>query len=100
MILQSGTHSSILNRNGSHMSTHTAAIPLRCRLFKLHPKVIVQGLLLALPAKPQRLRGFQVAHHRQELVLLALVQFIHSHMPQRWRPPAGLATAEGGVFPA
>src|ERR1035438_9082213 len=25
---------------------------------------------------------------------------IGSHMPQRWRPPAGLATAEGGVFPA
>src|ERR1039458_8373696 len=57
-------------------------------------KVFIQRLLLALLPKPQRLRSFQMAHHRQKLVLLAPVQFIHPHMPQRRLPPAGLATLQ------
>src|SRR6516225_6380496 len=42
----------------------------------------IQGFLLAFPSEPQRLAGFQVAHHRQELLLLADVDLIHAHLPE------------------
>src|SRR5450432_1565935 len=54
---------------------------------QLATKEIIQRLLLALPAKPQRLARFQIAYHRQELALLAPVDFVHSHLSQREPPP-------------
>jgi hypothetical protein len=54
---------------------------------QLATEVLVQRLLLPLLAKPQRLGRFQIAHHRQELVFLATVDLIHTHLPQRWLPP-------------
>ena len=58
--------------------------------YRLHPfplpahqlaaKEIIQRLLFPLPAKPQRLGGLQIAHHREELALLAPVDFVYPHL--------------------
>jgi hypothetical protein len=52
-------------------------------------KELVQRFLLPLHAKPQRLTGLQVAHHRQKLVALAAVNLIHTHLPERRLAPLG-----------
>src|ERR1022692_4075132 len=57
---------------------------------QLGAKVFIQRLLLALLPKPQRLRSFQIAHHRQKLVPLPLVQLVH--------PPC-VATAASAGWP-
>ena len=54
---------------------------------QLATKEIVQRLLLPLPAKPQWLRRLQIAHYRQKLALLAPVDFVHPHLPQRRLAP-------------
>ena len=51
---------------------------------ELAAKEIIQRLLLALPAKPHRLRRFQMAHYREKLALLAPVDFVDPHLSQRW----------------
>jgi len=56
---------------------------------QLFPKESVQGLLLAFSAEPQRLAGFQVARHRQELLLFAYMDLIHAHLPQGRIAPGG-----------
>src|SRR5512138_394691 len=43
----------------------------------------VQRLFLTISAEPQRLAGFQIARHRQELLLLAEMDFIDAQLPQR-----------------
>src|ERR1035441_1928159 len=87
-ILHCGAHCSMLSRNGSHLSTQAASIRPRCRAIQFGPEEFIQRLLLAFPAKPERLAGCQIAHHGQELVLLALVDLIHPDLPQhrfaRW----------------
>src|SRR5579872_1420786 len=66
-ILHCGAHSSMLFRNGAHMSTQAASIRFRCPATQLAAKEFIQCLLLALPAKPQRLRCLQIAHYREKL---------------------------------
>ena len=58
-----GAHGSMLNRNGSHMSTHTASIRFRCRLTKLGTKEIIQRFLLPLAAKPYGCGYFRTTHN-------------------------------------
>src|SRR5471030_265370 len=57
--------------------------------YQLAAKEIVQRLLLPLLAEPQRLARLQIAHHRQKLILLTLIDLIDAHLPQRWLPPSG-----------
>ena len=45
-------------------------MPRRWRAAQLFLEECVQGFLLPFPTEPQRLAGLQVAHHRQELLLL------------------------------
>jgi hypothetical protein len=42
---------------------------------------LVQGLLLPLPPKPQRLAALQVASYGQEFLFLAQVDFIYAQLP-------------------
>ena len=46
------------------------------------PEELVQRFLLPLLAEPQRLAGFQVAHHSEKLVVLSPVDLVHSHLFQ------------------
>jgi len=48
---------------------------------------LVQRFLPSLPPKPQRLGTVQIAHRRQEFLLLAEMDLIHPHPPQRRLPP-------------
>ena len=64
------------------------------------PEVFVERFLLSLQAEPQRLTGLQVAHHGNELDLLAHVDFVHAHLLQRrlapfGRPPFQVAQVNG-----
>src|SRR5207245_10378323 len=61
---------------------------------QLAAKDIVQRLLLPLLAEPQRLARFQIAHHRQKLALLALVDLIDTHLPQGWLPTFGFPSLQ------
>jgi hypothetical protein len=61
--------------------------PLPLATHQLAAKELIQRLLLPLLAEPQRLARLQIAHHRQKLVLLALVDLIDTHLSQRWLPP-------------
>src|SRR5579862_394562 len=55
---------------------------------QLRREKLIQRLFLSLPAKPQRLTRLQIAHHSEELLLLAQMNLIHSHLPQsRLSPP-------------
>src|SRR5260370_26622401 len=61
---------------------------------------LVQRLFLPLPPEPQRLPRFQIADHRQELLLLPQIDLIHSHLPQRrlsspLRPATQIAHIDG-----
>src|SRR5258708_35845505 len=61
---------------------------------------LVQRLFLPLPPEPQRLPRFQIAYHRQELLLLPQIDLIHSHLPQRrlsspLRPATQIAHIDG-----
>src|ERR1700733_5284006 len=51
---------------------------------ELGSEVFVQRPLLPLLAKPERLASFQITHYRQKLILLPPVDFVHSHLFQRW----------------
>src|ERR1022692_2907676 len=76
-----------------HVHTHRLN-PAALSNAQLATKTIIQRLLLALLPKPQRLPSLQIAHHRQKLVPLPLVQLVHPHVSQRRLPPAGLATLQ------
>lgn len=45
-------------------------------------KELVQALFLPLPPEPQRLAGFQVAHHAEKLLFLPQIDLIHAHLAQ------------------
>src|SRR5712691_9938420 len=53
---------------------------------------LIQRFLLPFPPEPQRLTRFQIAHHREELLLLPQIDLIHPHLPQR-RLPSSLRPA-------
>ena len=55
---------------------------------QLLPQELIQGFFLPLLAEPQRLARLQIAHHRQKFLLLAHIDLIDSHIPQRRFPPA------------
>src|SRR4051794_31169975 len=78
-----GTHSSMLRRNGFHMSTQHASTCWRRHRLNCVRK-LVQRLLLPVSAKPQWLAGLQIAHYREKLVALSPVNLIHAHLSQRW----------------
>src|SRR5436309_2830241 len=67
--------------------THTLpqCPPLPCG--QLFLEECVQRFFLAFPAEPQWLGGFQVAHHRQKLLLLPQMNLVHAHLPQRRLAP-------------
>ena len=77
----------MLSRNGSHISTHAAEIRTALARTQLGLKEFIQGLFLPLPAEPDRLAAFQVAHHRDELLLFPQMDFIHAHQLQRGLAP-------------
>jgi NAD(P)-dependent dehydrogenase (short-subunit alcohol dehydrogenase family) len=66
------------NRNGSHMSTHAASIRFRCRLTNWVRKYSSSVSFLR---SLRNHSGSAVAHHRQELVFLAPVDLIDTHLP-------------------
>jgi hypothetical protein len=41
---------------------------------------LVQRFLLPFPPEPQRFPRFQIAYHREKLLLLPQIDFIHSHL--------------------
>src|SRR6202167_5418478 len=47
---------------------------------------LIQRFLLPFPPEPQRLSCFQIAYHREKLLFLPQIDFIHPHLPQRWLP--------------
>src|SRR5580658_3018464 len=47
---------------------------------------LIQRFLLPFPPEPQRLSCFQIAYHRENLLFLPQIDFIHPHLPQRWLP--------------
>src|SRR6516225_8943528 len=51
---------------------------------------LIEGCLLAVLSEPQRLAGFQVADHRDELHLLTEVDLVHPHLPQAILAPCGI----------
>src|SRR5215469_14605436 len=51
---------------------------------------LIEGCLLAVMSEPQRLAGFQVADHRDELHLLAEVDLVHPHLRQAILAPCGI----------
>src|SRR5271157_6199558 len=60
----------------------------------------VQRLFLPLPSEPQRFSRLQIAHHREELLLLPQIDLIHSHPAQRrlsspLRPATQIAHIDG-----
>src|SRR5215469_6169316 len=55
---------------------------------QLLPQELIESFFLPLASEPQRFAGLQIAHHRQEFVLLPQIDFINSHLPQRRFPPA------------
>src|SRR5450756_624120 len=57
---------------------------------QLATEVIIQRLLLPLPAKPQRLARFRIAYHPPYLVLLSPVDYTHPHPSKRWLAPLGV----------
>src|SRR5450755_4747410 len=61
---------------------------------QLSAKEIIQRLLLPLPAKPQWLCRLQIAHHREELALLAPVDFVHPHLSERRLAPLRLPSLQ------
>src|ERR1035441_4836547 len=76
-----------------HVYTHRRnAFPLPAD--QLGAEILIQRLLLPLFAKPQRLAGFQIAHHGQELVFLAPIDLIDTHLPQRRLPPLGIPSLQ------
>src|SRR5262250_2252908 len=51
---------------------------------------LIEGFLLAVLSEPQRLAGFQVADHRDELHLLTKVDLVHPHLRQAILAPGGI----------
>src|ERR1700679_2742359 len=41
---------------------------------------LVQRLFLPLPSEPQRFSRLQIAHHREEFLLLPQMDLVHSHL--------------------
>src|SRR5271157_5347381 len=61
---------------------------------------LIEGLFLPVLSEPQRLGGIQIAHHGDELLLLAQVNLVHSHVAQgrlltTFRPTLEIAQIDG-----
>ncbi len=64
---------------------HIHAGSLYCAALKgaqLLGEELVKRFLLPLGAEPERLGGLEIAHHRDELLLLAQKALVHAHLPQ------------------
>src|SRR5437763_13348736 len=87
---QFGAHCSMLSRKG--YAGRGDPHPLAGAQFLLIERV--QGLLLALAAEPYRFATVQIADHRDELLLLSQIDFIHAHLRQHWFAPRGRPTLQ------
>src|SRR5262249_41743211 len=56
---------------------------------QLLPEELIQRFLLSLPSEPQWLAVVQIAHHRDELLLLSQVDLVYAHPRQRGFAPTG-----------
>src|SRR5215469_7370559 len=87
MIWHCGTHCSRLCRNGSHVYT-SSSNHRTLKGTQLLPQELIESFFLPLAAEPQRFASLQIAHHRQEFVLLSQIDLIDAHQPQSRFPPA------------
>ena len=76
-----GAHCSMLSRYGSHIPRRPPRSAAASR-GSVPREEGVQRFLLPLRSEPQRLPCFQIAHHRQELLLLPQMDLIHTHLSQ------------------
>ncbi len=71
------------------MHVHTSSTyctPLESAQLRLEE--LIQRFFLPFPPEPQWLARVQIAHHREELLLLPQVDLVYTHLPQRRLPPA------------
>ena len=82
---------------------HVDAGGLYCAALKgaqLLLKKLIERLLPAFRAEPERLGGLKIAHHGNELLLLAQIDLVHAHLPQGrlaplLRPTCQIALIDG-----